>query len=1413
VKPRERGIEKPVATTGAFARLRGFLGERGGIAPATVLFFLPVLVLASLAPASASAATCSGLPPAGSSCIFAGPQAGSGAGQVNAPIAVAVDQSTGIVFVGEGNNLRISAFQEDGHFVGAFGFGVLDGVSKELQTCTATCTQGLESFAPGAVNRPTSVAVDDDPSSSAFHDIYTFSVHGFRVQRYSPAGKFDLMFGKDVNQTKKTSVCSQVEIETEGVVCAAGTRGTGEGEFDGEDPIVVDASGDVWLGDVNRLEEFSSEGALLAEVNLPGAGESHSLAVDASGDFYLIGSGASGIQKLSPSGVLLETLDASGHPNALALDPTTGDLFVSDQIEPGSANGRATLLEFDSSGAQTEAFGAGEVIGGPLGNALAFGHGAGRLYVVSDSSGENSAAQIFAVPPPGPIVLAATTKVSEASKTTATLGATINPEGAATTFHFQYITEKQFREDGETYGAGTVATSESASIGEDFRADEISQAITGLVPNTNYRFRVVATNPNAPLGGIDGESLPLTTLPPAAIDSTSVVEVSSTSATLQAQINPLGDATSYRFEYITEAGFQANGESWIGPDQPIVVPQPDSPIGSGDDDVGASQHVQGLVADTVYRYRAVAVNAVAPAGFAGTEETFRTQRPGASLLLPDGRAWELVSQPDKHGALLLPIGETGVIQASSSGDAITYLASIPTEEDPKGFFEGVQVISNRGASSWASKDVSLPHATPVSLNLAYGYEYRAFSSDLSVALLEPLGEYTSLAPEASPPDTERTPYARHDVTCPASPESCFEPLVTGAPGESDVPESAEFGGSPSNFEGAVNFVGASSDLAHVTLSSKVQLTETTTGTKTELYEWAAGRPPAERLQLVSVLPGSAQPSSGSPELGFASEIVRNAVSADGSRVVWSESAGEHHLYVRDTAKAQTVRLDLPEPGCGACAGGDPAPRFQTASSDGSKVFFTDEQRLTANSDASGGHPDLFECQMVAVEEGGQEKQRCELTDLTPPSGSGESASVQGAVLGASENGTSVYYVANAALGGRATRGSCDPANLGAQGTTCNLYLSTYDGVNWQAPRPVAVLSGEDWADWTGSGGSNLGHLTARASPDGGWLAFMSDRSLTGYDSRDALSGKPDQEVYLYDAASGKLTCASCNSTGARPTGVEYKALNGKLVGGVQVWSDSQWLAGNVPGWTDYGASVALHQPRYLADGGRLFFNSSDALVPQDINHNQDVYEYEPEGAGPEAARCGPGVPTGRLVYRDPRPFEAEGGKSEEPAGCVGLVSSGTAAGESAFLDASETGDDVFFLAGERLAPQDVDTGYDVYDAHVCGTGGFPCATAAVDTPPCTSAEACRAAPTPQPSIFGAPSSETFSGAGNTTPIIPRVIKQKAKTLTRAQKLSAALKVCKKHKTRSTRKRCEAAARKKYGATKHARKSNNDRRIK
>ncbi|HEU4462830.1 MAG TPA: hypothetical protein VFR75_09585 [Solirubrobacterales bacterium] len=59
---------------------------------------------------------------------------GSGAGQLNEPQSIVRQPSTGNLYVSEGGNRRISVFNSGGGFIGAFGYGVLNG-ADEMQVC------------------------------------------------------------------------------------------------------------------------------------------------------------------------------------------------------------------------------------------------------------------------------------------------------------------------------------------------------------------------------------------------------------------------------------------------------------------------------------------------------------------------------------------------------------------------------------------------------------------------------------------------------------------------------------------------------------------------------------------------------------------------------------------------------------------------------------------------------------------------------------------------------------------------------------------------------------------------------------------------------------------------------------------------------------------------------------------------------------------------------------------------------------------------------------------------------------------------------------------------------------------------------------------------------------------------------
>ncbi len=263
------------------------------------------------------------------------------------------------------------------------------------------------------------------------------------------------------------------------------------------------------------------------------------------------------------------------------------------------------------------------------------------------------------------------------------------------------------------------------------------------------------------------------------------------------------------------------------------------------------------------------------------------------------------------------------------------------------------------------------------------------------------------------------------------------------------------------------------------------------------------------------------------------------------------------------------------------------------------------------------------------------------------------------------------------------------------------------------------------------------------------MAFMSDRSLTGYDNEDVTSRAPgermDEEVFLYDANTNRVVCASCDPTGARPHGMFVNDNTGgenpqPLIDRESVWNN-RWLAATVPARYGDGRSflATLRQPRYLSNGGRLFFDSVDALVAGAHQGVTAPYEYEPSANGESEADGGHDTcTTGSSAY------------AASAEGCVDLLTKGQSGEESMFMEASENGNDVFVLTSERLAGSDIDSAYDVYDAHVCGSG-WECPSQAAVSPPCITTESCRSAPASQPAIYGASGTATFSGPGNPAP--------------------------------------------------------------
>jgi hypothetical protein len=1202
----------------------------------------------------------------------------------------------------------------------------------------------------GQFSDPVAAGVNDGSG-----DIYVVDKNNDRVERFSATGAFISQFdgaeapcsafsspdGIAVDNSGKTSL-EDPSVEDVYVYDAGNQvidKFDGEGKCLGQiteaepgspfagglDGIAVDQNGLLWVFQgTNEIDSFTNAASnvFLSKRTVPS--HSRGFAVDSEDNIYA-NRGNETFRKFNQAGELLIDQMNVEQSTAAAVDLSSNEAYIYNQTAADNAIARfgpaatctaASPCVEPPADTLLERFGAERL---SQGQGLAVNSADKTAYAVASAANEVVAFNAVVVPDVG------TEAASSLTPSSARLNGIVNPDGVA-------LSDCQFEYgESESYGK-SVPCSESPGPVEEPVA--VHADVSGLTPAITYHFRLIAKNANGTSRGADRQF----TVPGPGLHGASVTEVTSESVTFHASIDPNNAPTSYYFQYGTSTEY---GET---------APVPPAFLGAGSgDQQTAPESVVGLSASTVYHYRVVALSELSPdhsEAFTGPDQTFLTHGENGALPLPDGRQWELVSPINKHGSLIEPIGEVGVIEVSANGDAITYVSDGPVEPGPAGSSNDAQALSRRLASGWSTQDIATPNSAATGASVGAGEEYRFFSADLSQAIVQPMGDFLALSPAAS----EQTPYARADFAAgnvgEACASGCYRPLVSGCPASgpcakaieeaADVPAGTVFAnnrndgkcadtiiGRLSVFNCRPLFVGATPSLNAVVLQSEVGLTPGAGGAG-GLYEWSHGR------------------------LSFIGGGVFHAISKDGSKIVFDGgSEGLSGLLLRDTVSEKTLQLDAAEAKCGVqCESGGGV--FQLATPDGAKVFFTDAHRLTADAGAKQDAPDLYECAIIEAP-GAPE---CNLTDLTPQGAKGESANGQG-VLGASEDGSFLYYAAGA-----------DDAP--------HVYVR-HEG----ASSLIATLSLRDSHDWE----AELKLHTARVSPSGRWLAFMSQEPLTGYDTHDALEpGKLDMEVYLYDASADRLVCASCNPTGARPVGIEYGKISGKLAGGDRILlSLDQGVAAIVPGGTPIALKTSLYQSRYLSDSGRLFFNSHDALVPQDVNGTMDVYEYEPAGvpAGSPAA-CSDESPS----------FSASSG------GCVGLISAGTSPLESAFLDASESGSDVFFLTSSKLAPQDVDAERDVYDAHECSATA-PCfAIPPEPSPPCVTGESCKAAPSAQPDIFGAPSSETLFGLGNPPP--PAEVK--APPLTRAQKLAKALRQCAK-KPKRRRKGCRAAAHRRYGA--------------
>lgn len=205
-----------------------------------------------------------------------------------------------------------------------------------------------------------------------------------------------------------------------------------------------------------------------------------------------------------------------------------------------------------------------------------------------------------------PLPPSATTSAATAvGLTAATVRGTVDPNGAATSYHVEY---------GTTTAYGLMTGGRSAGAGSD--AVAIGVGLTGLTADTTYHFRVVATNA-AGIGRSADRTLrttrPAQPLPPL-VSSGAVRDLAARSGTLTGSVNPRGSTTRYQFDYGTATSLNRH--------------TPLNAAGAGTTSMAVSA-VLTLTPNTRYSYRLRATNAAGTV--LGARRAFTSPRAPALL--------------------------------------------------------------------------------------------------------------------------------------------------------------------------------------------------------------------------------------------------------------------------------------------------------------------------------------------------------------------------------------------------------------------------------------------------------------------------------------------------------------------------------------------------------------------------------------------------------------------------------------------------------------------------------------------------------------------------------------------------------------------------------------------------------------
>jgi DNA-binding beta-propeller fold protein YncE len=201
---------------------------------------------------------------------------GSATGDLHNPLSIAISPG-GVISVVDNPNL-VQQYEADGDFVRAF---------------------GATGLAAGQFFSVVGSGADGDDN------LYVTDTQLSRVQKFDAMGAFERTWGWGVSASE---LGSGFEVCT--ASCTSGTRGSGDGQFDGPVGIDVTTAGDSFVADRSnqRVQRFASDGSFLGKWGSAGTAEGefslpNSIAVDDEGYVYVAESANRRVQKFDTNGV------------------------------------------------------------------------------------------------------------------------------------------------------------------------------------------------------------------------------------------------------------------------------------------------------------------------------------------------------------------------------------------------------------------------------------------------------------------------------------------------------------------------------------------------------------------------------------------------------------------------------------------------------------------------------------------------------------------------------------------------------------------------------------------------------------------------------------------------------------------------------------------------------------------------------------------------------------------------------------------------------------------------------------------------------------------------------------------------------------------------------------------------------